>query len=281
MIFKNAMSFKAKIKAVSKEKTIPAQQVQQNYLIEAFLVKLSKSEYKSNFIVKGGYLIGGILGLDLRTTMDLDTTIKGFTLTEERLLKIAHEIIKTPTDESFRFEVDGVEEIRETDDYPGLRLKLIASFERIREVVTIDVTTGDVITPKEVEFHFNRLFEDNRIELLSYPVETILAEKIDTILSRGIGTTRPRDYYDVYILSRLQSDRIDFPVLGQALTNTMLKRHSAFRPAEYLSILGEIRENRFQQELWNKYQKQFSYAREIAFEETIYAVEDLMNKIQS
>lgn len=165
-----------------------------------------------------------------------------------------------------------MEEIRETDDYPGLRLKLIASFERIREVVTVDVTTGDVITPKEVKFYFNRLFEDNRIELLSYPVETIL--------SRGIGTTRPRDYYDVYILSRLQSDRIDFPVLGQALTNTMLKRHSVFNPSEYSSILDEIRENQFQQDLWNKYQKQFSYAREIAFEEIIHAIEELMIKIQ-
>lgn len=171
------MSFKAKIKQISKAKGITTQQIQQNYLIEVFLSKLTKSEYKQNFIVKGGYLIGGIVGLDMRATMDLDTTIKGFSLTHERLLEIANDIVKIPTDESFEFTVEGVEDIRETDDYPGLKLKLIASFERIQEVVTIDVTTGDAITPKEVDFNFKKIFDDEKIELLTYPRETILRKK--------------------------------------------------------------------------------------------------------
>ncbi|WP_022795984.1 nucleotidyl transferase AbiEii/AbiGii toxin family protein [Bavariicoccus seileri] len=278
MIFKNSMSFKAKIKQISKLKGITTQQVQQNYLIEAFLSKLAKSEYKQNFIVKGGYLIGGIVGLNLRATMDLDTTIKGFTLTHGKLLEIANEIVKIPTEESFEFSVEGVEDIREMDDYPGLKLKLFASFERIQEVVAIDVTMGDVITPKEVDFNFRKIFDDEIIELLTYPIETILAEKIETILSRGIGTTRPRDFYDVYILSKLDSERIDFAVLKQALSNTMKKRQSEFQMSDYKLVLQEIRENEFQQSLWKKYQKQYSYANNTTFDEVIDAVEVLMKK---
>ncbi|MDL2249565.1 nucleotidyl transferase AbiEii/AbiGii toxin family protein [Lachnospiraceae bacterium OttesenSCG-928-J05] len=149
MIFKNSMSFKAKIKQIAIEKGIATQQVQQNYLIEAFLTKLANSDYKNNFIVKGGYLIG--------------------------------EIVQAQTNESFEFVVNGAEDIRETEDYPGLKLKLIASFERIQEVVTIDVTTGDIITPKEMEFSFKKIFEDESLELLSYTIETVLAEKVETI----------------------------------------------------------------------------------------------------
>ena len=202
MIFKNAMSFKAKIKQIAQEKGLVTQQVQQNYLIEVFLTKLAKSNYRDNFIIKGGYLIGGIIGLDMRATMDLDTTIKGFKLMPERLAEIAQEIVNIPTEESFALKFEAIEAIRETDDYPGYKLKLVADFEKIHELVTIDVTTGDAITPKEIDFNFQKMFSDESIALLSYPIETILAEKIETILSRGIATTRPRDFYDVYILSK-------------------------------------------------------------------------------
>lgn len=280
MIFKNSMSFKAKIKQIATEKGVTTQQVQQNYLIEAFLAKLAKSDYKRNFIVKGGYLIGGIVGLDMRATMDLDTTIKGFTLTHERLLEIANEIVKISTDESFVFSVEGVDDIRDTDDYPGLRLKLIAAYERIQEKVTIDVTTGDAITPKEVEFNFKKIFGDEKIELLTYPLETILAEKIETILSRGIGTTRPRDFYDVFILSKLKADQVDFIVLKQALINTCRKRQSEFEMSDYDLVLQEIRKSEFQQGLWNKYQKQYTYAKETTFNECIDAVKGLIEKVQ-
>ena len=152
MIFKNAMSFKAKIKQLAKESKLTTQQVQQQYLIEVFLEKLAKSKYKDNFILKGGYLIGGIVGLSQRATMDLDTTITGFELTPEKLAAIAQEITEIPSDSSFSLSFDSVQEIREADDYPGLKLKLYADFDRIHELVAIDVTTGDAITPKEIEF---------------------------------------------------------------------------------------------------------------------------------
>lgn len=279
MIFKNAMSFKSKIKQVAKEKNITPQQVQQNYLIEVFLEKLSKSNFKDNFILKGGYLIGGIIGLEQRATMDLDTTIKGFELTSEKLTFIVKEIIKVPTDESFTLAFDNVSEIRETDDYPGFKVKLYADFERIHESVLIDVTTGDAITPREIKFSVKSLFSDNKIALLSYPIETIIAEKVETILSRGIASTRPRDFYDVYTLLKLKGDHIDFAILTTALTNTMVKRKSKFEITDYPVIIKRIKKSQVQQKLWAKYQNQYNYAKNVSFEDVVDSVVVVMDEI--
>ncbi|MBO0410217.1 nucleotidyl transferase AbiEii/AbiGii toxin family protein [Enterococcus hulanensis] len=276
MIFKNAMSYKAKIKQLAKEKGVSARQVQQNYLIEIFLEKIAASKYKDNFIIKGGYLIGSLIGLDLRATMDLDATIKGFELTPEKLLEIAHQIVNIPTEVSFKLSVIGVEEIRETDDYPGFKLKLAADFERIHEIITIDVTTGDAITPKEIDFRFRRLFDDQRIELWSYPVENVLAEKLETILSRGVATTRPRDFYDVFILSKMKADQIDYTILTTALINTKNKRGSVFDIKQSLEILTEISLSGFQQKLWANYQSQYHYATDISHKTVLKAVSELV-----
>ena len=280
MIFKNAMSFNAKIKHVAKEKGVTAQQVQQNYLIEAFLIKLSQSKYKDKFIIKGGYLIGGMIGIDLRTTMDLDATIKGFELTAENLYTITNEIVSVPTEESFSFALKDVEEIRETEDYPGYRMKLLAKFEQIHEIISIDVTTGDIITPREVNFNFKKMFNEDKIELLSYPLETVLAEKIETILSRGIAITRPRDFYDVYILSKLKADQINYHTLKLAIENTKEKRKSTFVTADYELIISELRESNFQYQLWEKYRKQYRYAKETTFDEVIISVKELLDIIE-
>ena len=279
MKFKNAMSFKAKVKQIAEDKGITAQQVQQSYLIEVFLTKLSKSKYRNNFIVKGGYLIGNILGLGMRATMDLDATIKGFELTSASLVRIAKDIVEVDTEESFELIYDSIEEIREIGDYLGFRLKLTAKFEHIYEVVTIDVTTGDAITPEEVSLNFRQIFSDNEIELLSYPVETILSEKIETILHRGIAITRPRDFYDVYILSKLKFDKIDIMALRRALINTKAKRQSVFEFSDYHLILTEISESDFQRKLWTKYQNQYSYAKDTSFDEVIEATKDLLDSI--
>ncbi|HFC9127026.1 TPA: nucleotidyl transferase AbiEii/AbiGii toxin family protein [Enterococcus faecium] len=278
MIFKNAMSFKAKINQIAKEKGIPAQQVQQNYLIEIFLEKLARSKYRDNFIIKGGYLIGGMIGLDLRATMDLDTTIVGIELSSENLYSIAEEIVKVQTEESFHLSVLGVENIREKDQYPGLKIKLIANFERIHEVVTIDVTTGDAITPKEIDFKFEKMFSNEEIQVWSYPIENVLAEKLETILSRGIATTRPRDFYDVFILSSVRSNKIDYVILGKALENTKEKRRSTFDLKDHDSILSEIQLSDFQQQLWIKYQNQYPYAKEVSFDSVIHSIAKLISK---
>ncbi len=272
------MSFKAKINQIAKEKGIPAQQVQQNYLIEIFLEKLARSKYRDNFIIKGGYLIGGMIGLDLRATMDLDTTIVGIELSSENLYSIAEEIVKVQTEESFHLSVLGVENIREKDQYPGLKIKLIANFERIHEVVTIDVTTGDAITPKEIDFKFEKMFSNEEIQVWSYPIENVLAEKLETILSRGIATTRPRDFYDVFILSSVRSNKIDYVILGKALENTKEKRRSTFDLKDHDSILSEIQLSDFQQQLWIKYQNQYPYAKEVSFDSVIHSIAKLISK---
>lgn len=279
MIFKNAMSFKAKIKQVAREKKITTQQVQQFYLIEVFLEKLEKSTYRNNFILKGGYLIGGILGIDQRATMDLDTTIKGFELTSEKLMAIAKEIVTIPTEESFVLTFDKVSEIRETDDYPGFNLKLHADFEKIHELVSIDVTTGDIITPKEIEFSINKLFSEEKLALLSYPLETVMAEKIETILSRGVASTRPRDYYDVHMISKLRWDEIDLGTLAMALENTMAKRESKFQIENYPAVLNQIKNSSVQNQRWEKYQREYYYAKNLSFEEVMGSVLSLVEKI--
>lgn len=273
------MSLKAKIKSIAETKGVTSQQVLQNYLIEAFLTKLAKSKYCKQFIIKGGYLIGGIVGIDLRTTMDVDITIKDFNLSPETIETAVKEIIRVPSNESFSFSFSEVNEIREMDYYPGYRVKLIAEFDNIREVVLIDFTTGDAITPKEINFRIRKVFTDESIELMSYPLETVLAEKLETILSRGIATTRPRDFYDVYLISKLKKKQFNMETLKLAFENTKLKRQSTFNAYEYNLIIKDIQESSIQSELWKKYQRQFRYARGTSFDELMEGIHDLLSEM--
>jgi len=206
MITKNSMQFKSIIKKMSKEKNISPQLVMQNYMLERLLERISLSKYCDNFIFKGGFLISSIVGLSSRATMDLDTTIKGFILTHESITDIFKEIFSIEIDDDITFEFLNVTDIREIDDYPGIRVSLKANYSPISVPLTVDVTTGDVITPKEIKYHHNSVFEDKVIHVLAYNLETILAEKIETVLSRGIANTRPRDFYDIYILYSLHKD---------------------------------------------------------------------------
>ncbi|MBC1925572.1 nucleotidyl transferase AbiEii/AbiGii toxin family protein [Listeria innocua] len=275
------MSFKAKIRQLATEKGLTTQQVQQSYLLERFLVRLSKSQYQANFIVKGGYLIGRMVGLNSRATMDLDTTIKGFELTAENLAIIIEEILQMQVADSFTFEFIGVAEIREHDDYTGYRVKLLARYEKIQEPLTIDVTTGDVIIPKELEVHFPQLFDEGEISLLAYPLETVLAEKLETIVSRGTANTRPRDFYDVYILQKMKAEYINLGVLKEALAGTMTKRKTHHLLAEFPLILSEIQSSEVQQSQWQKYQQQYVYASDVAFQTVVESVITLLNQLKS
>ena len=194
MITKNPMQLKAIIKNKAQEKNISAQLVMQNYMLERLLERISISPYRNNFILKGGFLISAIVGLDTRATMDLDTTIKGFTLTHEKIKEIFEDICTIKVDDDVQFEIVSIADIRETDDYPGIRVSLKANYAPISVPLTVDVTTGDVITPEEIEYSFSLLFDERRISIWAYNLETVLAEKIETILSRGVANTRTRDY---------------------------------------------------------------------------------------
>lgn len=277
-MFSNANSFKAKIKNISKDKGIPAQQVQQHYLIEQVLKLISTSSYRDSFIVKGGYLIGQMIGLDKRTTMDLDVTLKGTEMSRENLIDIFEEILCSKTD-GFSFSVDKLEPIRQDDEYGGFSLKLNATFDTLKEVVFIDITTGDKITPREITYSMTSIFTNESIKIWTYNLETVLAEKLETIISRGLASTRPRDRYDLFTLYKLRKEEINLEVLKNALENTAEKRKSKEAIYNWEEQVRGIEISDYQKELWIRYQRQFKYAKDISFDNSVQVIREIMQQI--
>ena len=277
-MFSNAMSFKAKIKNLAKEKGIPPQQVQQHYLIEEVLNLISTSSYRNSFIVKGGYLIGQMIGLDKRTTMDLDVTLKGTSLNRDNLINIFEEIVSNTTS-VFSFTVDKLEPIRQDDIYGGFSIKLNATFDTLNEVIFIDVTTGDKITPREISYSMPSLFTNHTIDVWTYNLETVLAEKLETIISRGVASTRPRDRYDLFTLFKLRKNQIDFTILKRAVENTSEKRNSKELIQNWRNQVRGIETSDYQKNLWIRYQRQFKYAKDISFEESVQIINEIMKQI--
>ena len=277
-MFSNANSFKAKIKNISKNKEIPAQQVQQHYLIEQVLKMISTSSYRDSFIVKGGYLIGQMIGLDKRTTMDLDVTLKGTEMSRENLIHIFEEILCSNTD-GFSFSVDKLEPIRQDDEYGGFSLKLNATFDTLKEVVFIDITTGDKITPREITYSMTSIFTNESIKIWTYNLETVLAEKLETIISRGLASTRPRDRYDLFTLYKLRKEEINLEVLKNALENTAEKRKSKDTIYNWEEQVRGIEISDYQKELWIRYQRQFKYAKDISFDNSVQVIREIMQQI--
>lgn len=276
-MFSNANSFKAKIKNISKDKGIPAQQVQQHYLIEQVLKLISTSSYRDSFIVKGGYLIGQMIGLDKRTTMDLDVTLKGTEMSRENLIDIFEEILCSKTD-GFSFSVDKLEPIRQDDEYGGFSLKLNATFDTLKEVVFIDITTGDKIT-REITYSMTSIFTNESIKIWTYNLETVLAEKLETIISRGLASTRPRDRYDLFTLYKLRKEEINLEVLKNALENTAKKRKSKDTIYNWEEQVRGIEISDYQKELWIRYQRQFKYAKDISFDNSVQVIREIMQQI--
>lgn len=277
-MFSNANIFKAKIKNISKDKGIPAQQVQQHYLIEQVLKLISTSSYRDSFIVKGGYLIGQMIGLDKRTTMDLDVTLKGTEMSRENLIDIFEEILCSKTD-GFSFSVDKLEPIRQDDEYGGFSLKLNATFDTLKEVVFIDITTGDKITPREITYSMTSIFTNESIKIWTYNLETVLAEKLETIISRGLASTRPRDRYDLFTLYKLRKEEINLEVLKNALENTAKKRKSKDTIYNWEEQVRGIEISDYQKELWIRYQRQFKYAKDISFDNSVQVIREIMQQI--
>lgn len=278
MKFTNANSFKSKIKEIAKQKRILAQQVQQQYLLEQILKAIADSKYKDSFILKGGYLIGQIIGLDKRTTMDLDVTLKGISLDEHTLMNIFNDIVSISKSD-FLFRVESAETIRENDKYGGVRLKIVAIYEHLKEYVFIDITTDDAITPRQIKYQFLSVFGGETIDIWSYNLERILAEKIETILSRGELSTRPRDRYDVFVLTQLNSELINYDLLSQAINRTAEKRGTIERIVDWKKTLDKLAKSNYQAGLWVNYQKRFLYAKEISFDMTNDCLYELLNRM--
>lgn len=276
---KNAMQLKAIIKNLAKEKHISAQLVMQNFMLERLLERISVSKYQRNFILKGGFLIAAMVGLDTRATMDMDATIKGLPVNEQTIREMFDEIFQIKLDDDVTFRFRSIGEIREGDEYTGYRVSLSANYPPMAVPLKLDITTGDKITPMEIEYHFKLLLEDRNIEVLAYNLETIMAEKLETIISRGDQNTRPRDYYDIYILTKLQYSNIDPDSLKAALNATTDKRGSRAVIANYHKIMDTVRNSKIMQKRWSNYQIDFEYATAIAFMDVCDAVVKLMDVI--
>ena len=270
-----AMSLKAKIRNIAKQKNIPAQVILQNYMFERLLVRLSASEYKEKFVLKGGMLVAAIVGLDNRATMDMDTTLKNLPLTPEAIRSALEVICSIAFDDGVVYEIGTISPIRKDDIYGGYRVMLNARFDIMLTPLSIDVSTGDVITPHAVQYNFSEIFDDEKsYELWAYNIETVMAEKVETILRRGIFNTRPRDFYDAYILTTTQ--KFDITVFEDALKATANHRGTTDQIADVPSILHNIEESPELKTMWDKYCKQFSYARDITYEQIMNSIKTLL-----
>lgn len=276
---KNAMQLKAVIKNIAVQKKISPQLAMQNYMLEKLLERISISKYQPIFILKGGFLIAAMVGIDTRATMDIDATLKGFPVNEETVKVMFTEIASIDIDDQIKFVFISIEEIREGDQYTGYRVHLKANFEKMSVPLKLDITTGDKITPREIEFTYKSAFNNKEINILAYNKETILAEKIETVISRGDQNTRPRDYYDIYILNKLFATELDYNVLRQSIKNTSEKRGSYNILQGFDNILQQVSSSPIMLKQWQTYQKNYSYAQELDFEETIKTVRQIMREI--
>lgn len=275
----NIMQLKAKIKNISKEKNISAQLVLQNYMMERFIERIALSDFQDQMIIKGGLLISSIVGLDSRATMDIDMTLKGKPVNEAFISDYINEISRININDEVKFDVVSITEIREMDDYFGFRVSLIAGIGTMKIPLKIDITTGDKIIPSEISYEYPLMFENRSIKIKAYNLETILSEKIETIISRGNQNTRMRDFYDVYILLKLKSKNIDYNILRLAIEETSQKRDSLNLLLKYKEIISNIENNNEMLVRWENYRNSFNYARTIDFNEICKLLTKILEEI--
>ena len=277
MSFSNAAKLKAAIKKIACESGVTAQGVLQKYVLERFLCRLAKSDYRTNFILKGGFLTSSLVGVAKRTTMDIDATATGFSVDPSTLKEALLSICSEDLQDGFTFLLDRIEDIREKDSYPGLRAYVMASFAPMTVPFYVDVTVGDAITPKPVLQLFWSMFDDGDYELLAYNLETLLAEKLDTILSRGVLNTRPRDFYDIDLLWSRYKKSMDKEVFTKALHNTMSSRGNLMLLDRFEEIMDEVKSDEKMKQRWESYQKEYAFAAGRTFLEVCDSALELLN----
>lgn len=270
-----ARQLKDLVRNRSKGNSTLSQIILRNYAMERFLERIAMSPYKDNFVLKGGMLVSAMVGLDTRMTMDMDATLRNQHLSAEHAKQIVSEISSIQLDDNMRFEIKSAGEIMNEAEYTGIRIQMDAFLETMRTPLKIDISTGDVITPHEVEFPYKLMFEDRSIPIKAYNLETMLAEKIETVLSRGTENTRLRDFYDLYILNALYKNQIGQDTLRQALHATSEKRDSLHLLSDFKTILWEIRTNDAMEKLWQGYQQKYEYASTIQWNDVMDSVFEL------
>ena len=272
-----ARQLKDLIRNLSKKKSADAQILMRNYMMERFLERISLSEYKNQFILKGGMLVAAMVGLDARATMDLDATIKGTNVNVEDVEMIISQIISIPLDDGVSFRVKRISEIMEEADYPGVRVSLETKFDGVITPLKIDISTGDVITPREIKYKFNLMLENRTIEVWAYNLETVLAEKLETVISRNVTNTRMRDFYDIYILQKLYGEQLSKDVLWDALVATAKKRETLeqIETEDIDEVFDEIQSSSVMENLWKAYQRNYSYSADIPWHTIMKSIHTL------
>ena len=273
-----AAQIKGRIKNIANKTNADPRLLMRIYMMDRFLERLSCSKYKDNFIIKGGILVTSMVGVSLRSTMDIDATIKNLNLSVDDILKVVQDITNISLDDNISFEIKGVQTIMDNFEYPGVRIELNALIDKMITPLKLDISTNDVITPREIEYAYNLLIEDRKINLWAYNLETILAEKLETILSRNVLTTRLRDYYDVYTLMNIYKDQINRKILKEAFLATTNKRQSKIEDID--TVINTIENNFEVQNLWKQYQKKYSYASEINYEDVIDSIKELASIVK-
>lgn len=271
---------KALVRNISKGDSGKAQVIIRNYVMERFLERLSLSQYRNIMILKGGTLVAAMVGLDNRSTMDVDATLKNLPLNEDNARKIVEEITAIHIEDGMIFEIKSVTPIMDEADYPGIRIMLDTAIETMHTPLKIDFSTGDVITPREVSYSFRLLFEERTISILAYNLETVLAEKLETLLARGTANTRMRDYYDIYVLTNTQEHNIDNATLKEAFVNTSAKRGSIGLLSDAHLILKEVAESTVLIDRWENYQHKFDYAADVLWADVMESVSCLVDIVK-
>ena len=272
---KTPEQLKGSIRSMAAKKNLRAQEVLQMFLFERILERMAVSRYQNNFILKGGLLISSMIGISERTTMDMDTTVRGIQMEEDEIVAAVNEILAIDVGDGIIFEYQGIEPIREEDAYNNFRVHLRAKYGKIDSPMKIDVTTGDVITPAAIRYNFPMLFDDKTVPVMAYTLETVLAEKYETIIRRNIGTTRARDFYDLHTLYRSRKNEIRPEILKAAVLHTAKKRDSVDDIHDWKDIMTDIREEPALYQLWDNYVADNKYIGELAFHEVLDTVEEV------
>lgn len=279
-MIKTSRQLKDLIRNLSQEKAADAQILMRNYMMERFLERISLSEYRNKFILKGGMLIAAMVGLDARSTMDLDATVKGVNVNAKNIEDLISSIVTVPIDDNVQFQIKSISEIMDEAEYPGIRVSMSTIFDGAVTPLKIDISTDDVITPKEVRYSFKLMLEDRSIDIWAYNLETVLAEKLETIITRTTTNTRMRDYYDINILYQLYGKTLNPAVLRDALHTTANKRGTVSYLKDTIEILDEVQNSSVMQKLWNSYQKKFTYAANLDWTDIMTSVRELYATIE-
>lgn len=258
-----------------------AHHLHQMFFFEHVLARLEKSKYRDNVILKGGVLLSSIIGEDLRTTKDIDATLKSLPLNIDSIRNIFEEILSIDIDDNVNFEIVNIKDIRLEDEYGGFRINVKGTFYKIKTNFFIEITTGDIITPREIKYKYNSIFEDKKINIMAYTIETIIAEKFQSIISKNITTTRAKDFYDLYMLLNDHKDDINNRNLVKAIENTFNKRNAEFDIDNFKETVEILEDSNVLKRVFTDYQSKLEYTKEVSFDDTIKAIKNIINILES